>query len=97
MDGGVGERHTGLTRRAFMLWPAVVAAQRPAMGVAITGVLMDDTSDLQPGYFVLCDTGTRQCSATRAFGLSVHPDNIHLPHLHALVGSDVTMSIRPAA
>ena len=84
-----------MTRRAFLTLPAVLVTQTDVTGVSVTGQLLDDTSDLQAGYFSLCGTGTGQCRATDAIGISVHPQNVHvLPVLQRLVGRDVTFAIR---
>ena len=87
-----------MTRRGFLAAVIPIAGTiQPASGravVHVSGRLMTDTSDLQDGYYVLCGTGTGQCQATNAIGISVHPENKHhSPLLAALVGKDVQLSI----
>lgn len=85
-----------MTRRSFLALPITLIGVTPAHAESlhVKGRLVEDTSDLQPGYFSLCGTGTGTCGARDAIAISVHPDNsIYIGSLQALVGKDVQLSI----
>jgi hypothetical protein len=86
-----------MNRRGFFAAIGVIAAGKTATareGLHVQGTLVNDTSDLQAGYFALCGTDTGQCKATDAIGLSVHPKNaLYLEPLNALAGRQVQISI----
>lgn len=87
-----------MTRRGFLsaltvsIAPIAVPAQT---GFHLRGRLLDDTSDLQLGYFAVCGTSTGQCKATDALGMSLHPNSPLYPLLTALVGKDIEITIHP--
>lgn len=86
-----------MTRRALLTWPAVLMTPitvTARAGLHVTGQLVDDTSDLQPGYFAVCGIDTGTCKAIDAIGISVHPDNrIYMDSLREKVGRTVQVSI----
>lgn len=86
-----------MTRRAFLTLPAVLStptAVTARAGLHVTGQLVEDTSDLQAGYFALCGATTGMCKAEDAIAISVHPKNAqYLDQLRAMVGRPTQISI----
>lgn len=86
-----------MNRRAFFTAIGVAMTAKPVMardGLHVSGTLVDGTSDLQSGYYLLCGTGTGQCKATDVIGLSVHPKNeLYRKPLDQMVGREIQISI----
>lgn len=84
-----------MTRRAWLLAIGGLLAPRraAALGVHVTGQLVDATSDLQDGYFALCGTETAVCHTRDAIAITVYPENPICKELRAMVGKDVQVSV----
>lgn len=87
-----------LTRREWFAALTVIAAPKTvtaqaARGFHLTGTLTATEEEAEQGYFAFC--GETACSPTDALVISAHPKNPLLPHLRAMAGRNVQVSIFP--